>query len=144
MKRCAQITCTHRSVDLLGRGMCQQQNNWFHVSAARKTIKKKRLVKNQVHLVQRMCKSYYLTIASTSCWVKDPRVVLQGVRNSFASYLVRIQCSFSSREAVGDGFVTWLWPERIVDSHTEFERLFPMASITLIWLGLKIYTKSRN
>lgn len=98
---------------------------------------KKRFVK--INRVQWMCKSYYLTIASTNCWVSDPRVVLQGVRNSFASYLVRIQCSFSSREAVGDGLVTWLWPERIVDSHTEFERLFPMASITLIWLGLKYH-----
>lgn len=58
----------------------------------------------------------------------------QGGRNSLASYFNRIHLSLSSRVEVGVGLV--IGPRDDIASHTEFAKLLPIASITLIWPGL--------
>lgn len=69
-----------------------------------------------------------LMTASISCWpgcAAEP--LLSGVRNSLASYLLRIQRSLSSRLLCAVGLARCL----VFDSQTELARLLPMASITL-------------
>lgn len=60
---------------------------------------------------------------ATFAWFPLPR----GVRNSLASYLLRIQRSFSSWLASAVGLTRC----RVFDSHTEFAKLLPIASMTL-------------
>lgn len=55
---------------------------------------------------------------------------LQGGKNSLASYFNRIHRSLSSRVDVGVGLV--IGPRDDIASHTEFAKLLPIASITLI------------
>lgn len=77
--------------------------------------------------------STYLTIASINCCPIGTDRLHSG-KNSLLSYFIRIHFSLSSREDDGDGLI---WPGRNDVSHTEFARLFPIASITLIWQALQ-------
>lgn len=73
-----------------------------------------------------------LTTASTNCCPFGTERFDSG-RNSFASYLHRIHFSFSSRDEFDAGFGRLF---RIVASYTEFDSVFPIASITLKWHAL--------
>lgn len=70
--------------------------------------------------------------ASTSCGPKGILGLMVG-KNSLVSYFALIHRSFSSLLEFGFGFVR----EYVFASHTEFAKVFPIASITLRWPGLK-------
>lgn len=85
--------------------------------------KKKRL---KIQLKCLNHKNSYLTTASISSLPQLTDRLISGT-NSFASYLRRIHDSFSSRDDCAVGFVTPL----TFASYTEFDRAFPIESITL-------------